>query len=65
MSPQKYRKTSLKEETHAKVVEVSNILELSVPDTVDELANQFLTKKKSCQDLRTLQEESVREPRRT
>jgi FKBP-type peptidyl-prolyl cis-trans isomerase (trigger factor) len=60
MSPQKYRKTSLKEETHAKVVEVSNILKLSVPDTVDELASQFLTNKKSREDLKELQERETR-----
>jgi hypothetical protein len=52
---------SVKEATHEKLVECSNALEVaSIPDAIDTLATQFLSNKKSREDLRKLQEREVR-----
>jgi hypothetical protein len=47
-----YRCLSIKEATHTKLVQIANILEKSVPDTIDELADRFLNNRRTQDSIR-------------
>lgn len=59
MTKKGFRNVTLKDGTHARLTEVSNILRLSRPDTVNSLVESFLLKHQEQEELKELTESAT------